>query len=113
AEEPVADPPETAGDEPREAREASLVQRLNERAREGAVTETIHGVEVADPYRALEEDSELTRAWIDAQTERAQAALDAWSSPEAAARLDTLLSIGVVGSPVVRGPRIFYTKRDA
>ena len=35
------------------AGELSEVQRLNARAREGAVTETLHGVEIADPYLSL------------------------------------------------------------
>ena len=30
----------------------SIVQQLNERARAGAVTDTMHGTEVPDPYRA-------------------------------------------------------------
>ncbi len=103
---------ETTGDEVPPSPALSDIQELNALARAGAVTETLHGVEVADPFRSLEEDSEGTRAWIDAQTARSQALLDAHTDPEAAARLDALLSIGVIGSPVVAGARIFYTKRE-
>jgi len=101
---------ETTGDE--NGGPLSSVQQLNVDARGGAVTDTLHGVEVEDPYRALEEDSEGTRAWIDAQTERSQTLLDANTDPEAAERLDALLSIGVIGAPVVVGDRTFYTKRE-
>ncbi|MFK7987891.1 MAG: prolyl oligopeptidase family protein [Sandaracinaceae bacterium] len=76
------------------------------------MTETLHGVEVADPYRALEEDSELTQAWVEAQTARSQAVLDDWRDPDAAQRLSALLSIGVLGGPRLHGSRIFYTKRE-
>ena len=88
------------------------MQQLNHRAREEAVTDTLHGVSVADPYRALETDSPLTREWIEHQTDRTQQRLDAWRDPAAAERLDALLSIGVIGSPVVAGERVFYTKRE-
>lgn len=74
------------------------MQQLNHRAREEAVTDTLHGVSVADPYRALETDSPLTREWIEHQTDRTQQRLDAWRDPAAAERLDALLSIGVIGS---------------
>ncbi|HEY8432051.1 MAG TPA: prolyl oligopeptidase family serine peptidase [Sandaracinaceae bacterium] len=107
------EPRPSAGDEePPAPTELSEVQSLNARARQGAVTETLHGLEIADPYRALEEDSELTRAWIEAQTARTDAALAAWTDPSARRRLDTLLSIGVIGGPVVAGDRLFYTKRE-
>ncbi|MGE0786243.1 MAG: prolyl oligopeptidase family protein [Sandaracinaceae bacterium] len=91
--------------------ELSLVQRLNQGARSDT-TYTLHGVEIADPYRSLEEDGETTRAWIDAQTNRTRERLDAWTDPAAVDRLDALLSIGVVGAPRLAGNRVFYTKRD-
>ena len=93
-------------------RQMSELQRLNARAREGAVTETVSGVTVADPFRALETESPLTTEWIQAQTQRTATALDAWTSSATRARLDALLSIGVIGGPSVHGERIFYTKRE-
>ncbi|MCZ7686430.1 MAG: hypothetical protein M5U28_49805 [Sandaracinaceae bacterium] len=108
---PTGPQPSGGGEEPAPA-ELSALQRLNARARQGAVIDTVHGVEIPDPYRALEEDSELTREWMETQTARAQAALAEWADPQAAARLDALLSIGVIGSPVLAGDRLFYTKRE-
>jgi len=90
----------------------ALLARLNAEARAGGVTETLHGVSVEDPYRSLEEDTPGTRAWIDGQSERAGGMLSEWGRPEAAARLETLLSIGVIGGVHAAGERIFYTKRD-
>ena len=49
---PVAEVPDTTGD----------LAALDAAARRGAVTETIFGVQVEDPYRALEEDSPETWA---------------------------------------------------
>lgn len=94
-----------------EAPEQSDLQALNARARTD-LTYELHGVEIADPYRSLEEDSELTREWIEAQTTRTAERLEGWTDPQAAERLDELLSIGVIGGPSVAGERIFYTKRD-
>ena len=53
-----------------EAVTESDLTRLNARARAGAVTDTLHGVEVEDPFRALEEDSPLTTEWVETQTSR-------------------------------------------
>lgn len=108
---PPAGEPTTGGGEGA-GTEMSLVQRLNARARQGAVTETLHGVEIADPYRALEEESPLTNEWIEQQTTRTASALTEWRDPNAAERLDQLLSIGVIGAPALAGERIFYTKRE-
>lgn len=104
-------PPERAtGDE--EVVTMSELQRWNERARAGAVVDTLHGVEVPDPYRALEEDSALTQGWMDFQSERTDAAVASWARPETTARLGELLSIGTVSGGVVRGGQVFFTRRD-
>jgi prolyl oligopeptidase len=109
--EPVA--VDTSGQEQHAPRpNLSDVQSVNVEARRGAVSETLHGVEVEDPYRALESESEQTSRWITVQTERTNRALEAWSVGGMAERLDTLLSIGTIDGPVVAGDRLFYTKRE-
>jgi prolyl oligopeptidase len=83
-------------------------------ARESDVIETLHGVAVADPYRWLEDGaSDETRAWVTAQNAFTSAILG--ELPRRAAihgRLDELLTTGLVGTPVLRGPRAFYARRD-
>lgn len=88
------------------------IARLNAEARRGAVTETLHGVAVEDPYRALESDTPATRAWIEAQTARTRKALAALENPLTAARLEALLGIGYIDSVSVGGTRLFVTMRE-
>lgn len=83
---------------------------LNAEARAGAVTERIHGVEVHDPYRLLEEDSALTRRWIEAQNRRTRGAIQV--DPAARARIATLLRIGSLGDVDAAGDRVFYRRRE-
>ena len=90
----------------------SPLSDLNLTARSGAVTDVLHGVEVSDPYRALEEDSEATWAWIDAQNEWTSQYLRRNDDDARSARIETLLSIGYVTGPLVGGSRVFYLKRD-
>jgi prolyl oligopeptidase len=76
-------------------------------------TETLHGVEVADPYRWLEDsDSEATREWIKRQGDRATLYLN--SLPGRAkirARVEELLREEVISEPWKIGRRFFYLKR--
>ncbi|MEM9191993.1 MAG: prolyl oligopeptidase family serine peptidase [Myxococcota bacterium] len=109
---PGPTPPPLVPPSPEEDPERAELERWNEVAREGAVSEEMHGVTVSDPYRSLEEESEGTTAWILAQTARSRARLDEWTDPQAAERLDELLSIGTIGQVRIAGERIFYTKRD-
>ncbi|MCC6877179.1 MAG: S9 family peptidase [Sandaracinaceae bacterium] len=104
----VDDPPPPVPEAPA----MSELQRLNARAREGAVVETLHGARVEDPYRSLEEDSPATREWVDAQSARTDAVLAEWRDPSAATRIAQLLRIGSIGGAQVAGNRLFYTKRD-
>jgi prolyl oligopeptidase len=78
------------------------------------VTESIHGYEVADPYRWLEDpDSEQTRDWL-----RAEADLYAGyragipGRDTLAARLTELLAAGDVDAPVWRGDRQYFSRRE-
>ena len=76
--------------------------------------DTLHGVEIRDPYRWLEDSqSAETRAWTDAQNARTAAVLGAAPGRAALeARLRDLLAVGSVASPELRGDRLFYLKRE-
>jgi len=78
------------------------------------LVETLHGVPVADPYRWLEDgDAPEVRAWTAAQAARTEAVLRAVPGRAALeARLRQLLAVGTVGSPAVRGRRLFSLKRE-
>jgi prolyl oligopeptidase len=78
------------------------------------VVETFHGEQLTDPYRWLEDgDSAATRAWVAAQNAYTRSVLGAVPVRELVhARLDVLLTSGSVGTPVIRGQRFFYERRD-
>lgn len=82
-------------------------------ARVDDVVEELHGVEVHDPYRWLEDgDAAETVAWTTAQNERTRAVLD--GLPQRAGlhrRFDELLRAGSTGGPRVRGDRLFSLDR--
>jgi prolyl oligopeptidase len=79
-----------------------------------AVKETLHGVEVEDPYRWLETDeSAEVRAWTDAQNAHTRAALDAVQGRATLrAEMERTLRRGELDAPEPRGRRLFYTRRD-
>jgi len=75
-----------------------------------------HGVEVADPYRWLEDDvreSEAVRAWVEAQNEVTFAHLRGIPEREAIkSRLTELWDYERFGIPVKEGGRYFYSYND-
>lgn len=73
-----------------------------------------HGVEVADPYRGLEDpDTPETRAWIEAQNERTFAFLRGIPERESIReRMTELWNYEKVGVPRRRGDRLFYSRND-
>jgi len=75
--------------------------------------DVLHGVEVADPYRWLEDgDGVETTEWTDAQNLRTRAVLDQLPGrDELHARLAELFAAGTSGAPSVRGARIFSLDR--
>jgi prolyl oligopeptidase len=79
------------------------------------VTEILHGVEVRDPYRWLEDESAPdVRAWTAAQGTYARSVLDALPGREAiAARLAEALDCGALGGTAPRGRRRFFARRTA
>jgi prolyl oligopeptidase len=82
-------------------------------ARIDNVVEKIHGVEVADPYRWLEDStSPEVRSWVDQENVLTHSILDRLPCrPAIRARLGELLDVGTIGAPTPRKGRYFYTKR--
>lgn len=73
----------------------------------------MHGVEVADPYRWLEDgDDAEVQAWARAQDARTREVLDALASrPRWHARLLELLKVGQASAPSLAGGRTFSVDR--
>ncbi len=78
------------------------------------LTETIHGRQVSDPYRWLEDPgSSQTKSWLQAQDELYGRYLAGLPGRETfAVRLAQLLAAGEAGLPVWRGDRQFFTRRE-
>ena len=79
------------------------------------VVETLHGVEIRDPYRWLEDqDAPETRAWIDTQNGYTDTLLEPLPGRD---RLETLaatvLEVDAIGQPNERGGRYFHSRRRA
>src|SRR5437868_6254822 len=77
------------------------------------VTDIIHGVEVTDPYRWLEDqNSHRTRAWIETQCAHTRAYFAFIQSREAIhQRVSELLSSPAIAEAWNIGDRYFYLKR--
>jgi prolyl oligopeptidase len=75
----------------------------------------LHGVQVADPYRWLEDGkSEEVKKWVDAEDALARAYLGKLPRRDAiAARFKELLYVESEGTPRRLGNRLFYPRRDA
>ena len=79
------------------------------------VVDTLHGVEIPDPYRWLEDqEAPETRAWIDAQNAHTDTVLGTLPGrEELRAVAASVLERDVIGLPNERGGRYFYSKRRA
>lgn len=79
------------------------------------VVETLHGVEVHDPYRWLEkEDDPAVREWTEQQNALTRACLDKFAKTREALtkRLTEVYAPGFASSPVIFDKRYFFTKRE-
>ena len=87
--------------------ESPMTKKLN-------LVETLHGTQVADPYRWLEDaDSAEVHAWTDEQNAHTTEVLGAFTGRAALeGQIKDLLQIGYVSAPAVRGARYFYTRRE-
>jgi prolyl oligopeptidase len=83
-------------------------------ARREDLIEELHGHQVADPYRWLEDaDAPETRQWLAAEEKLWTGCRDALPRREEfAGRVRELLRVGSVGLPAWRGPARLYTRRD-
>ncbi len=75
----------------------------------------LHGVDVPDPYRWLEDQkSPETRTWLEEQNKFTRSVLDANPElPKIRERLGELMKVETIGIPRERGGRYFYSKRLA
>ena len=83
--------------------------------RKDDVVDTVHGVQIPDPYRWLEDqNSAETRAWIDAQDACTAAVLDAVPGrAKISARLSELMKVDSYHPPVERNGVYLFEKRRA
>jgi prolyl oligopeptidase len=79
------------------------------------VTDVLHGVSIADPYRWLEDQNSAdTRAWVEAQMSYTEGALAKIPQRNRIRRrLGELVKVDVMNPPSERGGRYFFTKRKA
>ena len=84
-------------------------------ARQDNVKETIHGVEIVDPYRWLEDqDSEETRKWEAAENAYTHSLLDGLPMrPAAYKRLMEMFHHDTMGAPAEEGGYYFFTRKGA
>lgn len=84
-------------------------------AARGSVVDTLHGVAVADPYRALEDPKDpATAAWVKGQDEATRALLGRIEGRDAiAARLKELYYVDQLSAPIRRGENFFWSRRHA
>ena len=76
------------------------------------VTETLHGVEIDDPYRWLEGDNEAVEEWVERQNAYADAHLDTPTSERLRPRFESVAEVADYGSVVVREDRYFTTVQE-
>ncbi len=79
------------------------------------VVDTLHGVEVEDPYRWLEDGaSDEVAAWTAAQNNYFREYIDGFEGHDrVVAEVERLLTIGHITSPEVRGNHYFFYRREA
>jgi prolyl oligopeptidase len=95
--------------------QGSAQQQKPPETRRDAVVEKIHGVEIADPYRWLEDQkAPETRAWLEAQNRFTESIIGPLRGKERIQRrLTELIKIDSINPPFVRGGRYFLSKRAA
>ncbi|QKG91591.1 S9 family peptidase [Halorubrum salinarum] len=92
-------------------RESAPARSPPETRRE-VVTETLHGVDVDDPYRWLEGDGEAVDEWVDAQNAHVDETLDDALRDRLRPRFEDLVEVADYGPVAVREGRYFATVRE-
>ncbi|MGA3349779.1 MAG: prolyl oligopeptidase family serine peptidase [Candidatus Sulfotelmatobacter sp.] len=84
------------------------------KAEKKPIIETMHGVEITDNYRWLEDGtSPATQKWVEEEMTYTHAMLDPLPGRDAIhKRLTELLSIGSISQPQIGGKYYFYTRRE-
>jgi len=84
------------------------------KAEKRPLTETMHGVEITDNYRWLEDaTSPETKKWVGEEMDYTRSILDPLPGRAAIQkRLTELLSIGNISQPEIGGKYYFYTRRE-
>ncbi|GDX40088.1 prolyl endopeptidase [Armatimonadota bacterium] len=79
------------------------------------VVDVLHGVNISDPYRWLEDQtSPETRAWVTTQNAHTKSLLSSWKGrAKLEKRLSELLKIDVINTPTERKGYYYYSKRLA
>src|SRR5438105_860622 len=86
--------------------------------KESVVKESIHGVEIVDPYRWLEGDEKglataETKQWTEEQNKRTREVLDHLPGREKLEkRLAEVMQMRAIRAPQMAANRYFYTKRE-
>jgi prolyl oligopeptidase len=94
---------------------SAQISKSPPKTRTDIVKENLHGVEIVDPYRWLEDQkSPETRSWLNAQIEHTQAVLNSLPGREQLKqRLTELMKVDTLSPPLVRNGRYFFYKRLA
>lgn len=96
----------------------SLVHAMNPKnyppSRVEPVVDKVHGIDVADPYRWLEDSSAAeVKAWTEKQNAYTRSVLEKIPGREKIhARLAALLETGSLGTPAVAKGHYFFTRRE-
>lgn len=92
----------------------AVVGAYPESRKDTTVTDTYFGTVVPDPYRWLEDDnSEETKAWVEAQNKVTQAFLDQISFRDTLRqRIEELWDYEKIGTPFREGGKYYYFKND-
>ena len=95
--------------------ESSILVPSPPATRTDDIVDVIHGVDVPDPYRWLEDqDAPETRAWLDEQNAHTDSVLEGLAGRDMLRSTATLvLERDVIGLPNERGGRFFFEKRGA